>query len=157
MAITVGGDEAITEGDTFSRTITFTDGDDFNSDGWTVDIDWCGTPENGIVVAAGQSSFNISRLFPAVGSCSVLVTITDDVGETDSGSFTITINAAGAPAPLSISVGSKAFVDEGVTFSRVISLTDGEDSGADGWSYTVDWGILVKQSELYQQGLVRSR
>ncbi|SEN69394.1 hypothetical protein, partial [Nitrosomonas marina] len=143
VSISVGGNETITEGDTFSRTITFTDGEDAGSDGWTVDIDWCGTPENGVSVAAGQSSFGISRLFSTAGSCAVTVTITDDVGDTDNDTFTITIDAAGGggdPDPLSINAGGRAFVYEGNTFQRVVTLTDGEDTNSDGWTYSVDWG-----------------
>ncbi|SEN72910.1 hypothetical protein, partial [Nitrosomonas marina] len=143
VSISVGGNETITEGDTFSRTITFTDGEDAGSDGWTVDIDWCGTPENGVSVAAGQSSFGISRLFNTAGSCAVTVTITDDVGDTDNDTFTITIDPAGGggdPDPLSIDAGGRAFVYEGNTFQRVVTLTDGEDTNGDGWTYSVDWG-----------------
>lgn len=140
VSISVGGNETITAGNTFSRTITFTDGEDTNSDGWTYDIDWCGTPENGNTVAAGQSSFNISRLFSSAGSCAVTITITDDVGETDSDTFTITIDSGSSPAPLSVDAGSRAFVYEGNTFERVVTITDGEDTNADGWTYSVDWG-----------------
>lgn len=140
VSISVGANQTITEGDTFNRTITFTDGEDTDTDGWTYDIDWCGTPENGNTVAAGQSSFSISRLFSSSGSCVVTVTITDDVGETDSGNFTLTINAASSPDPLSISVGGRGIVKEGSTYSRIISINDGEDTGSNGWTYsfTVD-------------------
>lgn len=142
VQINVGGNETITKGDTFSRTITFSDGEDTNNDGWTYDIDWCGTPENGNSVSAGQSSFNISRLFSTSGSCAVTITITDDTGETDQGSFTITIDDVSAPGLLTINAGGNVVLKEGTTFSRRVTLTDGGDSGNDGWTYSVDWGSL---------------
>lgn len=140
--VTAGGNATITEGDTFSRTITFTDGEDNDAAGRTYSIDWCGTNQSGSV-SAGNFSFNISRLFSTAGSCLVTVTVTDGTGEFDAGSFTITINEAGpAPAGVVISVGGAGLVREGGSYSRVISFTDGEDSGGDGWTYScnVDGG-----------------
>lgn len=140
--VTAGGNATITDGDTFSRTITFTDGEDNDAAGRTYSIDWCGTNQNGSV-SAGNFSFNISRLFSTAGSCLVSVTVTDGAGESDSGSFTITIDEAGpAPAGVVISVGGAGLVPEGGSYSRVISFTDGEDSGGDGWTYScnVDGG-----------------
>jgi len=141
--VSAGGNATITEGDTFSRTITFTDGEDNDAAGRTYSIDWCGTNQSGSV-SAGNFSFNISRQFNTAGSCLVTGQVTDGAGESDSWSFTITINEAGGEpaAGLSISVGARSFVDEGNTFSRVISFSDGEDSGGDGWSYEVQWGSL---------------
>lgn len=140
--VTAGSNATITEGDTFSRTITFTDGEDNDAAGRTYSIDWCGTEQTGSV-SAGNFSFNISRLFSTAGSCLVAVTVTDGAGESDSGSFTITIDEAGPePAGVVISVGGSGLVPEGGSYSRVISFTDGEDSGGDGWTYScnVDGG-----------------
>ena len=140
--VSAGGNATITEGATFSRTITFTDGEDNDAAGRTYSIDWCGTNQSGSV-SAGNFSFNISRLFSTAGSCLVSVTVTDGTGESDSGSFTITISEAGPePDGVVISVGGAGFVREGGSYSRVISFTDGEDSGANGWTYScnVDGG-----------------
>ena len=145
VEITVGGNATITEGDTFSRTITFTDGDDTGSNGWTYDIDWCGTPQSGSV-SAGGSSFNISRLFSTAGSCLVSVTVTDGVGEFDTGTFTITIEEGTPPETVTISVGGPGLVKEGSSLSRVVSMSDVSNS----WTYTlsvdgleVDTGIIT--------------
>ncbi len=150
VAINAGGNATITQGTTFSRTVTFSDGEDTNSDGWTYSITWGGvegdTVENG-AIAAGLSSFNISRLLSTAGSVPVTVTITDDVGETAQGSFTITVDTVGGGgAGLVINTGGDAIVNEGTTFTRTISLTDGNDTGNDGWSYIVNWGGLVTEN-----------
>ena len=41
--------------------------------------------------------------------------------------------------PVQINVGSDATIDEGSTFSRVVTITDGADSGANGWTWSVRW------------------
>ncbi len=141
LAINAGANATVTQGDTFSRTVTFSDGEDTNADGWTVVVDWNGVTEN-INVAAGLSSFNISRLMSTAGSVPVTVTITDDVGETAQGSFTITVNSSGGGGggdTLVIDTGGNAYVNEGTTFTRTVSVTDSDGNGG---SYTVDWGGL---------------
>jgi len=143
VVINVGGSATVNVGDTFSRTITFSDGEDTNADGWTYSIDWNGTTENGSV-AAGLSSFNISRLMSSAGPFPVTVTITDDVGETANGSFTITVDSVGGPGDLTISTGGDAIVNEGTTFTRTVSFTDGTDTGGDGWTVVVDWGGTIE-------------
>lgn len=139
VSVNAGNDTNVTVGDTFSRTVTFLDGEDTNSDGWTVAVDWNGVTEN-INVAAGLSSFNISRPMPTVGSIPVTVTITDDVGETAQGSFTITVNSSGGGGPLVINTGGDAIVDEGTTLTRTISIIDPTDTGNDGHTYVANWG-----------------
>ncbi|WP_299074973.1 PKD domain-containing protein [uncultured Paraglaciecola sp.] len=140
LAINAGGNATVNEGDTFSRTVTFSDGEDTNSDGWTVVVDWNGVTEN-INVGAGLSSFNISRLMPTAGSVPVTVTITDDTGETAQGSFTITVNSSGGGGgdTLVIDTGGDAYINEGDEFTRTVSVTDSDGNGG---SYTVDWGSL---------------
>lgn len=142
ISVFAGGNATITEGSTFSRTITFTDGEDNDAAGRTYSIDWCGTEQTGSV-SAGNFSFNISRLFSTAGSCAISATVTDGTGESDTKSFTLTIDASGpTPDGVVISVGGAGFVREGGSYSRVISFTDGEDSGGNGWTYScnVDGG-----------------
>jgi hypothetical protein len=43
-------------------------------------------------------------------------------------------------APVSIDGGADASVTEGATLTRSIAIVDGEDNGAVGWSYAIDYG-----------------
>lgn len=140
ISVSVGGGETINAGDTFSRTISFIDGEDNDSPGRTYSIDWCGTNQSGSV-SAGSFSFGISRQFNTAGSCLVSVTVSDGTGESDSGSFTITINDVGpSPSGVAISVGGSGALREGGVYSRVISFADGSDSGNNGWTYECSVG-----------------
>lgn len=123
IAVSAGGNATIIVGDTFSRTISFIDGEDNDSPGRTYSINWCGAEQTGSV-SAGNFSFNISRLFSTAGSCLVSVTVTDGTGETDTGSFTITIEEDAPTETVTISVGGPGLVKEGSSLARIVSISD---------------------------------
>ena len=138
VSVNAGGPTTLDEGDTFNRTITFTDGEDTDNDGWTYSIDWDGdgnADETG-AIAAGTNAFDISRVF-ADGDATETVTVTveDGPGETDSGSFEVTVNNV---APVAEVTGADS-VDEGSEFTlNVGALTDpGDDTPT---AYQIDWG-----------------
>ncbi|SCZ84884.1 hypothetical protein NSMM_300003 [Nitrosomonas mobilis] len=230
VKVNVGNSANIDEGSVFSRSITFSDGEDSGNDGWTYSVDWGdGSAAETGSVEAGVSSFDISRLL-ADGDAShnVSVTVTDVAGDSDTQQFQLGVNnvapvialhgadsvnvgasytldlgavtdpgqdtvtsyivnwgdgssdtfsnagqvthayadpgnntisvdlvdedgthtnagsltiAVGIPpADVSVNAGGNATLDEGSVFSRSITFSDGEDSGNDGWTYSVDWG-----------------
>lgn len=136
VTMTLGGDETITEGDTFSRTINFLDATDTGSDGWTYDVDWCGTPDNNNSILTSATDFTISKLFSSAGICDVTVTITDAVGESNTGTFTIITNAVGGGL-VNIETGGRVLVKEGSVFSKRILISDAVDTNSDGHTYTL--------------------
>lgn len=123
LSVSVGGNATIHDGSTFSRTISFIDGEDNDSPGRTYSINWCGAEQTGSV-SAGNFSFNISRLFSTAGSCLVSVTVTDGIGETDTGSFTITIEEDAPTETVTINVGGPGLVKEGSSLARIVSMSD---------------------------------
>ncbi len=64
-------------------------------------------------------------------------TISDGQGGTDT--QTVTVNISGIEN-LSLNVGENAVQEEGTTFSRLITFSDGLDTSGDGWSYEINWG-----------------
>ncbi|MBX3641354.1 MAG: DUF4347 domain-containing protein, partial [Nitrosomonas sp.] len=232
ISLDAGENASLNEGNLFTRTILFTDGEDTDADGWTYSIDWGdgSAAENG-AIAAGVNSFNISRIF-ADGDAShtVSVTVTDTAGDTDTqqfqldvnnvvptialsglpevdagvsytlnlgaitdpgddtvtsyiinwgdnssdtydtagevthtfaadgnytisvdlvdeddthtaaGTLAVAVNPAVIPDGVSVNAGIDAVINEGSVFTRTITFSDGEDTGGDGWTYSVDWG-----------------
>ncbi len=61
------------------------------------------------------------------GQSEVLYAI-GEITDTDSAAETVTIDPIDTVA-----------LDEGSTFAHTVTFTDGEDSGNDGWTYSVDW------------------
>ncbi|WP_078120005.1 Calx-beta domain-containing protein [Thiosocius teredinicola] len=233
VEVDAGTDATLNEGQTLTKTITFADGEDSNTDGWSYSIDWDGdgNADDSGSIAAGSSSFEISHTFadgPDVGTVSVTVSDTSgndqdtdtfdvtvnnvaptltiaggnevpedseytltlgtavDPGEdtvssyivhwgdgsedtyaangdvthtyADPGGYTITVDVVdedgtysalasldvtvtpvSAPLPVEVDAGADATLNEGQTLTKTITFTDGEDSNADGWSYSVDW------------------
>ena len=129
-------DANINEGDTFTRTINFTDGEDNGESGWTVDIDWDGDGNADQSFTTTNNSFEISNTFDdGDAASSVTVTVTDEAGESDSESFTV--NVANVAPTAAISGNSN--VDEGSTYT--LTLGDIVDPGDDTITNAViNWG-----------------
>ena len=151
VSVSAGGDASIDEGETFTRTITFSDGNDAGGDGWDYSIDWDdGTaPETG---STTSMSFDISRVI-ADGDATqtVSVTVTDDAGDSDTKTFDLTVDNV---AP-SVDLAGDEQVDEGSSYSLTIgAVTDpGTETIA---SYTVNWGDgsseTISAADLASQG-----
>ncbi len=58
---------------------------------------------------------------------------------TDTVVATIRDNDGGAPAGVAIVPLADILLDEGGSISRTVTFTDGDDNGANGWTYEVDW------------------
>ncbi|MCB1937287.1 MAG: VWD domain-containing protein [Nitrosomonas sp.] len=137
LSIHVIDNDVIDEGQVFTRTIAFTDGEDANADGWTYSVDWNdGNPVEAGSIAAGASSFNISRAF-ADGDASrtVSVTVTDVTGDSDTRQFVLDVNNV-APT---IALAGAAEVNTGDSYALNLgAITDpGDDTVT---SYIVNWG-----------------
>ena len=127
---------AINEGSLFTRTITFSDGEDAGADGWTYSVDWGdGSAAEAGSIAVGVNSFDISRFF-ADGDAShtVSVTVTDTTGDTNTRQFVLGVNNV---APVITLIGD-ASVDEGSAYTLTGSVIDpGTDTITD---YIINWG-----------------
>jgi len=88
FSISVGGPAIVNEGVTLTRTIPVVDPD---GNGGTYSVDWGGlVTENG-TIAAGATSFNVTRLMPdGDARMTVNVNATSAGGPTSNGSFAIT-------------------------------------------------------------------
>jgi hypothetical protein len=122
LTIDVGLDESIEEGVTFSRAITFTDGEDLNADGWTYSVDWGNGSVTTGAIAAASTSFTISNgvlAAPAVNS--VTVTITDDLSDTATGSFNLTVTTP-PPPPLPASADLKGLTECQIGQAKIVTV-----------------------------------
>ena len=137
VSVNAGADAAIDEGGIFNRTVTFTDGEDANADGWTYSVDWGdgSAAENG-AIAAGSNSFDISRFFAdGADNHTVSITVTDDAGDSDTQQFDVNVSNI-APT---IALSGAPSVDEGSVYT--LSLGAITDPGLDTvQSYTINWG-----------------
>jgi hypothetical protein len=137
ITVNAGDDAVIDEGDTFTRSISFTDGEDANADGWTYSVDWGdGSVAETGSIAAGASSFDISRLFvDGNASHDVSVTVTDAEGDSDTRQFRLDVNNV---APV-IALAGAAAAEAGASYT--LSLGAVTDPGVDTVSgYIIDWG-----------------
>jgi large repetitive protein len=134
VSIEAGADATLNEGTTFTRTIAFSDGVDDGAAGWSYSIDYGdGTVVDGTTLV---KSLDLSHQY-ADGDAShtVTVTVTDEVGETDSDSFLVTVDNV---APTIALTGADT-VDEGSVYT--LSLAALVDPGTDtATAYSIDWG-----------------
>ncbi|HNP52331.1 MAG TPA: PKD domain-containing protein, partial [Nitrosomonas nitrosa] len=137
ITVGAGNDETINEGSLFTRTITFIDDADTNTDGWTYSIDWGdGSANETGSIAAGASAFDISRFY-ADGNAgyTVSVTVTDVLGDSDTQQFNLNVNnvmpSIALAGPEAINMGD----------SYTLNLGAITDPGLDTvTSYIVNWG-----------------
>ena len=130
------GNAVIDEGDTFTRTINFTDGEDNGAAGYTVDIDWDNDGDVDESFATTSNSFDVSKVFADGASVqTVSITVTDEAGESDTEAFDVTVNNV---APVS-SISGPVEVNEGTeatyTFSDI--LDPGNDTVTNA---VIEWG-----------------
>ncbi|HRO56561.1 MAG TPA: PKD domain-containing protein, partial [Nitrosomonas europaea] len=137
VSVNAGIDAVIDEGSVFTRTITFSDGEDAGADGWTYSVNWGdgSTIETGSI-AAGANSFDISHFF-ADGDVGhdVSVTVTDVAGDSDTQQFRLNVNNV-APT---LSIAGADDINEGGIYVLAITATD-PAGAADPLTYSIDWG-----------------
>jgi hypothetical protein len=135
----------INQGETATLTATFTDADSPN-DSFNVVINWGdGSPPTTLQVPVGRRSFSAQHLFLTAGAAVVTVAITDQDGNTGTGS--VTVNAFGTPPTARITGAPTGQVDEGkkiVLGSFVTHPNPGE-------TFSYAWRVL-KNGVDYTQG-----
>ena len=141
LSLEAGSDANIDEGALFTRTISFSDGEDNGTPGWDYEIDYGdGTVETGTTLVR---TLDLAHVF-ADGDATPVVSVTlrDAADETASDSFTVAV--ANLAPSLSIATDASA-VDEGATV--LLTITAADPAGpADPLSYTIDWGDSVEQT-----------
>ena len=130
-SVDAGGDTSLAEGDTLSRSGSFSDP---GADTWTATVDYGdGTPV-GALTLNPDKSFSLSHTYADDGSYSVTVTVADD-DASGSASFSVTV-ANVAP---SVDLSGDPNVAEGSPYTLSISAVS--DPGTDTVSsYLVAWG-----------------
>ncbi len=98
-------------------------------------IDW-GDGSAVQTVAAGSASATHS--YASAGSFTIAVSVVDEDGTFAAGSTAVAVTQPSAT--LSLEAGPNASLAEGSTFTRSINFSDGEDNGAPGWTYSIDYG-----------------
>ncbi|NQY18760.1 MAG: hypothetical protein HRT39_15490, partial [Alteromonas sp.] len=114
----------------------FTDGEDNGAAGYTVDIDWDNDGDVDESFATTSNSFDVSKVFADGASVqTVSITVTDDVGETDTETFDVTVNnvapVSSISGPVEVNEGSEATY----TFSDI--LDPGNDTVTNA---VIEWG-----------------
>ncbi len=130
-SVDAGGDTSLAEGDTLSRSGSFSDP---GADTWTATVDYGDGTQVGALTLNPDKSFSLSHTYADDGSYSVTVTVADD-DASGSASFSVTV-ANVAP---SVDLSGDPNVAEGSPYTLSISAVS--DPGTDTVSsYLVAWG-----------------
>ncbi|HRN82949.1 PKD domain-containing protein, partial [Nitrosomonas europaea] len=90
-------------------------------------------------ISSYDNAGEVSHIYASTGDFIITVGLIDEDG-THAEVATQAV-AVTAPTPtLSFEAGADVTLDEGTTFTRTIVFSDGEDDGAAGWNYTIDYG-----------------
>jgi|GEM_PF-1111909 len=134
LSVNAGADTALNEGDTFARTVNFTDGTDNGVTGWSYTIDYGdGTATSNSTTAV--KSLDLNHKYADNGMRTVTVSLTDEAGETASDSFQVAVNNV---APTFVLSGSNS-LNEGDTYTLNLVGTD-PAAANDTLSYNIVWG-----------------
>jgi protocatechuate 3,4-dioxygenase beta subunit len=121
-------DSEINYQDDFIKSGSFTDSD---STSWSATVDFGdGSGEQNLVL--NGKDFTMDHLYPAVGTYTVTIKVTDNQGAIDTETFTVKVNAPPHINPLSGSV-----INEGGTYSENGSYADVDSAS---WTGTVNYG-----------------
>ncbi|WP_287719921.1 PKD domain-containing protein, partial [Nitrosomonas sp.] len=90
-------------------------------------------------ISSYDSAGEVSHTYASAGDFVITVDLIDEDGtHTEVATQALAVTA---PTPtLSFEAGADVTLDEGTTFTRTIVFSDGEDNGAIGWGYTIDYG-----------------
>ncbi|MFF0376330.1 PKD domain-containing protein [Actinoplanes missouriensis] len=140
-SITAGPDVALTTGERFQRTVTFTDP---TSTSWTATADYGDGERHEVPVS--DHGLALDHTWAKAGSYPVSVTVTDDGGLSTTARFTATVTAAQTPntAP-KVEFTGAASLTEGGTWTGRGTITDPD---ADTWTATADFGDGPQPVEL---------
>jgi len=137
LNVNAGEDVSLEEGNTLTRTITFSDVEDTHADGWTYSVNFGdgSTLETGSI-AAGIDSFDINHTYTdGDANHDVSVTVTDVVGDADTKGFAVIVNNV---VPTIALVGApEVNTDTSYTLNLGAVTDPGDDAVT---SYIVDWG-----------------
>jgi PKD repeat protein len=121
-------DSEINYQDDFLKSGSFTDSD---STSWSATVDYGdGSGEQNLVL--NGKDFTMDHLYPAVGTYTVTVKVTDNQGAVDTETFTVKVNA-----PPHINPFPNATINEGGTYSENGSYADVDSVS---WTGTVNYG-----------------
>jgi Domain of unknown function (DUF4347)/Calx-beta domain/PKD domain len=96
-------------------------------------IDW----GDGSPIQSETSVGEFTHTYANIGDFNIKVALVDEDGtHADAGTETVNVTL---PDKVDINVGENQTINEGDNFFRIITITDGLDSGADGWNYEIDW------------------
>jgi len=137
LSVNVGGGISLNEGDTLTRTITFSDSEDTDTNGWTYSVDYGdgSAIENGSITAE-TNSFDINHIYTdGNANQNVSVTVTDTATDSATEQFAVTVNNVAPIIALSGSLEVNANVPYSLNLGAVAD--PGDDTVT---SYIVDWG-----------------
>ena len=131
-SVSVGADATIDEGDTFTRSGSFTDP---GADTWTATVDY-GDGGGAAALALAGKNFNLSHTYLDNGLNTVTVTVTDDDAGVGSDDADVTVNNV-APT---VEAGPDATVDSGEIYDFSGMFSDPGILDAP-WAWVVEWGF----------------
>ncbi|MDL2337041.1 MAG: PKD domain-containing protein [Pseudomonadota bacterium] len=94
---------------------------------------------DGSAVQSVSAAGNITHTYASTGNLSIAVALVDEDG-TFANAGTLGVVVGAAAQTVAIEAGVDASVNEGSSFSRSLTFSDGVDNGAAGWSYSIDYG-----------------
>ena len=124
------GTATINEGETFTRSGSFTDP---GADIWTATVDYDDGAGSQTLELDLDNTFDLAYTYEDNGVYMVFVTVRDDEGAEDTATVTVTVNNV---AP-NVDAGPNDTNNEGDTFTNSGSFTD---PGSDTWTATIDYG-----------------
>jgi len=127
--VAAGDNANLKDGETFSRSGTFTDP---GADTWNAIVDY-GDGSGAQTLALNGKQFNLNHRYTGNGPYTVTVTVSDEDGGSGSDSVQVNIDNT-APT---VDAGPDARLNEGAVFTQSGAFID---PGADAWSATVDYG-----------------
>ncbi|WP_046116165.1 PKD domain-containing protein, partial [Aquincola tertiaricarbonis] len=141
VSIEAGGNETLAEGQSLSRSIVISDGQDNGSPGWSYSIDY----GDGSALQTGTTltpALALDHVYAdGAANRTVTVTVTDVNGETASDSFSVAVTNVAPTAAVS----GAAAVNEGASYTLTVGAVT--DPGADTRTgYRIDWGDGVVQN-----------
>jgi len=127
-------DSTLNRGDTYQQDSSFIDVNP-SATSWSGTVDYGDGSGPQTLLLNPDKTFSLNHQYNTVGTYTMIITVTNDQGDTATETATITVN------PYVIQVNNPPFVNAvmGNTYAPTVSFTD-PDSGATAWTATVDYG-----------------